>query len=91
MILKSQAHVVGDIYSRSLAIEGGAHFDGRSIQFKTLNARNQSATGTGEITLAPPLSNSDSRIAIFLLAHELRGSTNRCVSTIKTDPVERVC
>jgi cytoskeletal protein CcmA (bactofilin family) len=30
VILKSQAHVVGDIHHRSLAIERGAYFDGRS-------------------------------------------------------------
>jgi hypothetical protein len=32
VILKSQAHVVGDIHHRSLAIEKGAFFDGRSVQ-----------------------------------------------------------
>src|SRR5215467_6073819 len=32
VILKSQAHVVGDIHHRSLAIERGAYFDGRSVQ-----------------------------------------------------------
>ena len=31
VILKSQAHVVGDIHHQSLAIERGAYFDGRSI------------------------------------------------------------
>ena len=34
VILKSQAHVVGDIHHRSLAIEGGAFFDGRSVQIR---------------------------------------------------------
>jgi cytoskeletal protein CcmA (bactofilin family) len=34
VILKSQAHVVGDIHHRSLAIEGGAFFDGRSVQVR---------------------------------------------------------
>ena len=32
VILKSQAHVVGDIHHQSLAIESGAYFDGRSVQ-----------------------------------------------------------
>ena len=32
VVLKSQAHVVGDIYHRSLSIESGAFFDGRSVQ-----------------------------------------------------------
>jgi cytoskeletal protein CcmA (bactofilin family) len=34
VILKSQAHVVGDIHHRSLAIESGAYFDGRSVQIR---------------------------------------------------------
>jgi len=34
VILKSQAHVVGDIHHRSLAIERGAYFDGRSVQIR---------------------------------------------------------
>src|SRR6476619_3186656 len=32
VILRSQAHVVGDIHHQSLAIESGAYFDGRSVQ-----------------------------------------------------------
>ena len=32
VILKSHAHVVGDIQHQSLAIESGAYFDGRSTQ-----------------------------------------------------------
>src|SRR3974390_3259867 len=32
--LKSQAHVVGDIYHQSLSMERGAYFDGRSVQFQ---------------------------------------------------------
>ncbi len=31
VVLKSQAHVVGDIRHQSLAIEMGAFFDGRSV------------------------------------------------------------
>ena len=34
VILKSQAHVVGDIHHQSLAIERGAFFDGRSVQIR---------------------------------------------------------
>jgi hypothetical protein len=34
VILKSQAHVVGDVHHRSLAIERGAYFDGRSMQIR---------------------------------------------------------
>jgi len=34
VVLKSQAHVVGDIHHRSLAIESGAFFDGRSVQVR---------------------------------------------------------
>jgi cytoskeletal protein CcmA (bactofilin family) len=34
VILKSQAHIVGDIHHRSLAIESGAYFDGRSVQMR---------------------------------------------------------
>jgi cytoskeletal protein CcmA (bactofilin family) len=34
VILKSQAHVVGDIRHHSLAIESGAFFDGRSVQIR---------------------------------------------------------
>jgi cytoskeletal protein CcmA (bactofilin family) len=32
VLLKSQAHVVGDVHHQSLAIEPGAYFDGRSVQ-----------------------------------------------------------
>jgi cytoskeletal protein CcmA (bactofilin family) len=34
VILKSEAQVVGDIHHRSLAIERGAYFDGRSVQIR---------------------------------------------------------
>ena len=39
VILKSQAHVVGDIHHQSLAIESGAVFDGRSVQFEETDKR----------------------------------------------------
>jgi cytoskeletal protein CcmA (bactofilin family) len=32
IILKSPAHVIGDIHHRSLSIENGASFEGRSVQ-----------------------------------------------------------
>jgi cytoskeletal protein CcmA (bactofilin family) len=34
VILKSQARVVGHVHHRSLAIERGAYFDGRSVQIR---------------------------------------------------------
>src|SRR6476469_8142025 len=34
VILKSKAHVVGDIHHPSLAVESGAFFDGRSVQIR---------------------------------------------------------
>jgi len=32
VVLKSRAHVVGDIHHQSLTIEKGAYFDGRAAQ-----------------------------------------------------------
>ena len=37
VVLKSQAHVIGDIHHQSLAIEKGAYFDGRSVQAREAN------------------------------------------------------
>src|SRR3954454_14485528 len=37
VILKSDAHVVGDIYHQSLAVERGAHFEGCSMQAQASN------------------------------------------------------
>jgi hypothetical protein len=39
VVLKSQAHVVGDIQHQSLAIEKGAYFEGRSM--RSTSWRNQ--------------------------------------------------
>ena len=39
VVLKSQAHVVGDIHHQSLAIEKGAYFDGRAAQAHGANGR----------------------------------------------------
>ena len=43
VILKSQARVVGDIHHRSLTIERGASFDGRSIQTQASEGREPKA------------------------------------------------
>ena len=37
VLLKSRAHVVGDIQHQSLSIEKGAYFDGRSMQIGDIN------------------------------------------------------
>jgi cytoskeletal protein CcmA (bactofilin family) len=39
VVLKSQAHVVGDIHHQSLTIEKGAYFDGRAKQELGANGR----------------------------------------------------
>ena len=39
VVLKSQAHVVGDIHHQSLTIEKGAYFEGRAIQAHGANGR----------------------------------------------------
>ena len=45
VVLKSQAHVVGDIHHQSLAVERGAHFDGRSIQVRGANGHQPERLG----------------------------------------------
>ena len=45
VILKSQAHVVGDIHHQSLAIESGAFFDGRSVQIRGANGHQPERVG----------------------------------------------
>jgi cytoskeletal protein CcmA (bactofilin family) len=40
VVLKSRAHVVGDIKHLSLAIENGAYFDGRSVRAESPHAGN---------------------------------------------------
>ena len=45
VVLKSQAHVVGDIHHQSLAIERGAYFDGRSIQVRGANGHQPERLG----------------------------------------------
>ena len=41
VVLKSRAHVVGDIQHQSLAIEAGAYFDGRSVRSPQTNVRKE--------------------------------------------------
>jgi cytoskeletal protein CcmA (bactofilin family) len=41
VLLKSHAHVVGDIQHQSLAIEAGAYFDGRSVRSPQTNMRRE--------------------------------------------------
>lgn len=45
VVLKSQAQVVGDIHHQSLAIETGAHFEGRSVQAHGSNGREPDRAG----------------------------------------------
>jgi cytoskeletal protein CcmA (bactofilin family) len=45
VILKSRAHVVGDIQHNSLAIERGAYFDGRSLQTGATDGHQQEVIG----------------------------------------------
>jgi cytoskeletal protein CcmA (bactofilin family) len=45
VILKSQARVVGDIHHRSLTIEKGAFFDGRSVQVQSVEGQYAANTG----------------------------------------------
>ena len=46
VILKSQAHVVGDIHHHSLAIESGAYFEGRSMQTRGANGQQPERVAT---------------------------------------------
>jgi cytoskeletal protein CcmA (bactofilin family) len=45
VVLKSQAHVVGDIHHQSLAIEKGAFFEGRSVQAHGANGQQPDRIG----------------------------------------------
>jgi cytoskeletal protein CcmA (bactofilin family) len=45
VVLRSQAHVVGDIHHQSLAIEKGAYFEGRSVQAHGANGQQPDRTG----------------------------------------------
>ena len=46
VVLRSKAHVVGDIHHRSLTIGKGAYFEGRSMQKQTAEAGTPSTTPT---------------------------------------------
>ena len=50
VILRSQAHVVGDIHHQFLAIERGAYFDGRSIQVRGANGHQPERVGHKRLT-----------------------------------------
>src|SRR5262245_41913311 len=45
VVLRSQAHVTGDIHHRSLAIEKGAYFEGRATQAHGANGRQPDKIG----------------------------------------------
>jgi len=45
VVLKSRAHVVGDIHHQSLGIRKGAHFEGRSVQTHTATERQPEKAG----------------------------------------------
>ncbi len=67
VVLKSQAHVVGDIHHQSLAIERGAYFDGRLAVFSLSasmkmrsNSPLPSAARSGKVSSAGPMRSSTS-------------------------------
>jgi len=45
VVLKSRAHVLGDIHHQSLGIRKGAHFEGRSVQTHTATERQPEKAG----------------------------------------------
>lgn len=50
VLLKSHAHVVGDIQHSSLAVEKGAYFDGRSVRIPESNVRKAPADRPERLT-----------------------------------------
>src|SRR6187200_1766296 len=67
VILKSQAHVIGDIHHQSLSIESGAFFDGRSVharsngQAERIDKKSvRQIAGRGEAVPAAPAAVDDS-------------------------------
>jgi cytoskeletal protein CcmA (bactofilin family) len=61
VVLKSKAHVVGDIRHQSLTIEKGAYFEGRAAQAHEANGRQPDAPTTkarGEAQRVVALPNS---------------------------------
>jgi cytoskeletal protein CcmA (bactofilin family) len=57
VLLKSRAHVVGDIQHQSLSIEKGAYFDGRSMQIGDINRLSKEP---GEMPQSQPSKNRES-------------------------------
>jgi cytoskeletal protein CcmA (bactofilin family) len=59
VVLKSHAYVIGDIICQSLAVEKGAHVDGRLVRSSTLddiaehNLKAQESAGAEATTLIP--------------------------------------
>ena len=49
VVLKSEAHVVGDIHHQSLTIEKGAHFVGGAAQAQAGNARETQRASEGTL------------------------------------------
>jgi len=49
VILKSQAHVVGDIHHQTLAIERGAYFEGHSVQARGANGQQPERPGSEQL------------------------------------------
>lgn len=45
VVLKSRAHMIGDIHHQSLGIKKGAHFEGRSVQTHKANERQPDKAG----------------------------------------------
>src|SRR5262245_58258259 len=62
VILKSQAHVVGDIHHQSLAIESGAFFDGRSMQIRRNGQATEKLEAKSLKQIANPRENLSRRI-----------------------------
>jgi cytoskeletal protein CcmA (bactofilin family) len=62
VILKPQAHVVGDIQHRSLAIERGAYFDGRSVRIRGNGQTSEKVAAKSSKQIANPRESLSRRI-----------------------------
>ena len=58
VVLKSHAHVVGDIHHQSLAIEKGAYFQGRSVQAHGSNGSQPATVGKSKPRGGPSEANT---------------------------------
>jgi cytoskeletal protein CcmA (bactofilin family) len=58
VVLKSQAHVVGDIRHQSLTIEKGAYFDGRAAQAQGSNGSQHATLGKNKPREVPREANT---------------------------------